>query len=795
MRDFGKLLHRIGNIDERSHRISGADHIKRFTDNKEIIDCIRFHHRQDISSALLEKDSLAYIVYIADNISSGTDNREIECDINCGFDKNRPLESVYNLLNNRTGKKGYLPGKIKNTINYPGEVQPHILTSEYSRIVSDFTDGLSRVCFEPEYVNSLIELCEEYLSYIPSPTHMGQVADISLFDHSKTTAALASCIALYLESAKRTDYQYELLENESNFYNEKAFSLFSLDISGIQQFIYTISSKGALKGLRSRSFYLEILLENIADEILDICSLSRANLLYTGGGRAYILLPNTAETRQNIEDLISSINRQLIRRFEAGLFVAYGYESCSANDLMSRAEDHESYANIFHRISAQISAMKLRRYSPDDIRLLNSTSTDKEGRECAVCGTCGDLIERDDGIMCDMCSALADISGDLIKAESVFVVLSEQVKGTCLPLYSAKGNVLYLKPMTPNEAKEMLKNSAEKVVRIYSKNAYRTGFSFATKLWMGDYAVKNDDSTLKTFVELAECSEGIKRIGVLRADVDNLGAAFVGGFIRENDPTNKYKYVTVSRTSALSRSLSIFFKYHINTLMENAEYSLTDKKGSRNVVVVYSGGDDLFIVGAWDEVLSAAVDIRRAFTRYTCGALTLSAGFSVFEVKYPISLMAEETAELEGRAKHHRYGGGVKNSISLFGLEAENGYLTDKHTYDWNTFETKVLGEKYAEIKMLFAAGGNYGNTFLFNILYFLRQAADEKINIARLAYLLARHEPDRKAPGHLRTAYSRFTANLYKWSLDVEDRQQLITALTIYVYTMRDKKEEKNNG
>jgi CRISPR-associated protein Csm1 len=59
--------------------------------------------------------------------------------------------------------------------------------------------------------------------------------------------------------------------------------MFSCDISGIQKFIYTISSKGALKGLRSRSFYLEMLLQHVIDCLLDKCGLSRANLIYSGG--------------------------------------------------------------------------------------------------------------------------------------------------------------------------------------------------------------------------------------------------------------------------------------------------------------------------------------------------------------------------------------------------------------------------------------------------------------------------------------------------------------------------------
>jgi len=794
LHDIGKLLYRARVVDGRPHSISGAEYIKKFTNEKDVIDCVRFHHRQEISHALLDRDSPAYIVYIADNISSGVDRRETEGETSGGFDRNRPLESVYNLLNNRTGKEAFYPGEIKNTISYPGIIQSSDLSSKYGKVVHDITEGLSGIYFEPEYINSLIELCEAYMSFIPSSTHKGQVADISLFDHSKITAALASCIALYLESNKRNDYRTELFEKEHDFCDEKAFILFSMDISGIQKFIYTISSKGALKGLRSRSFYLEILLENIADEILGVCLLSRANLLYTGGGHAYILLPNTIEARNNVKHSLSKINRKLMERFGTGLFVAYGYEPCSANELMSRTNDPESYINIFRSVSAQISEMKLCRYSPDDIRFLNSNGVDKEGRECVVCGVSSNLIEREDGVMCDTCSALSDVSNALIKDDSVFVVLREQINAPFLPLFSADGDMQFLTPMTADAAKEMLKRNDGKVIRIYSKNAYRTGFSLSTKLWMGDYAAKNQVGTLKTFEQLAECSKGVERIGVLRADVDNLGAAFVSGFIRENEAKDKYKYTTISRTSTLSRSLSLFFKYYINNLMENGEFSLTGKKGERDVVIIYAGGDDLFIVGAWDEVLSAAVDIRRAFSRYTGGALTLSAGFAIYDEKYPISRMAEETKELEERAKNHKYQGKEKNAISLFGLEMEKVHLIDKHTYDWDTFENNVLGEKFALIEKLFTAGGNYGNSFLYNILFLLRQAENEKINIARLAYLLARNEPDRNAPEELKSIYSSFSSNLYKWSINDEDRRQLITALIIYIYTMRSPKEGSNN-
>ena len=62
----------------------------------------------------------------------------------------------------------------------------------------------------------------------------------------------------------------------------------------------------------------------------------------------------------------------------------------------------------------------------------------------------------------------------------------------------------------------------------------------------------------------------LKRIGVLRADVDNLGQTFVAGFAG--------KYATLSRTAALSRQLSIFFKYYIRSILKNGDIILMEKR-------------------------------------------------------------------------------------------------------------------------------------------------------------------------------------------------------------------------
>ncbi|WP_172674216.1 type III-A CRISPR-associated protein Cas10/Csm1 [Syntrophomonas palmitatica] len=790
LHDFGKVLHRGDQIDGRAHSVSGRDWIEKYTDNQEILDCIRYHHHQDLDRAGLNPDHPAYAVYIADNIASGLDRREIEGEGLKGFDKNRPQESIYNLLNNNIGKAAYQAAAIIENINYPQDFTDYNPASDYNKIIFGLSEGLQGIDFKAGYVNSLLELAEAYLSYVPSSTYLGEVADISLFDHSKLTAALAACIVLYLESQGRNDYRLELFQERHNFYREKAFCLFSCDISGIQQFIYTISSKGALKGLRSRSFYLELLLENLADEIVAECGLYRCNLIYSGGGHAYILLPNTDEARDKAVSTIKNTNLRLLDSFGTQLFVGYGLQECCGNELMSKTEDPEDYSNIFCSLASQVMERKLRRYSAAELRLLNRNAPDRDGRECKVCGVSSELVERDDGTVCRFCSAFTETSRMLIKKDSVFVVAKEEQKGTSWPLFSSRGENQYFYALPEESVKELLASHPDKIVRVYSKNTYRTGLNLATRLWLGDYAAVNNEGDMKTFAELAQSSEGIKRIGVLRADVDNMGAAFVSGFVRQQANKDRYRYLTLSRTATLSRSLSIFFKYYLNGILTNGKAGLLAPAGKRNIVVVYAGGDDLFLVGAWNEVLAAALDIRRAFDSYTGHTLTMSAGLAIFEPTYPIARMAAETAALEDAAKKHKHPGGEKDAISLFGLEMVQGELQARHTYNWDSFEKQVLGEKYRLINELFSINGDYGNTFLYNIIELLRQAEYDSINIARLAYLLSRREPKKGSPETLKHSYSNFARTVYSWAMNPEDRNQLITAILIYVYYKREEKE-----
>lgn len=803
LHDLGKVVYRAQQVDSRAHPLSGQALVSQYLNDPDISEIILYHHARDLRKANIADDSLAFIVYCADNIAAGVDRREVEGESKSGFDPGLPLASVFNLLNNNETRLNHrLTGAEE--INLPGDIK-RIDAGYYNRLVQELRTGLGAIKWEVEYVNSVLELLEAHLSYVPSSTMIGEVADISLYDHQRLTAALASSVYLYLLANDRQHFKDELLVNEPRFRQEKAFLMFSCDLSGIQSFIYTITSKGALKALRARSFYLEILLEHIVDTLLSAVNLSRANLIYTGGGHAQILLPNTSEVVDKFENILGNINRWFMDNMGIGLFLAYAFQECSGNDLMNLPRDQTPYQGVLRRLSNQLENCKLRRYKAGDIRHLNSGGVANSGRECTTCGAINQLLDQED--ICQVCNSLRLLSREIIKADTLLVsskIRLEPYVNVTLP--SAEGTDCFLAAVPESEVSRLLIKRPGDIQSIYAKNRMYTGYSYSTRLWMGDYFY-DIDGDMPTFEQLAERKDAIERIAVLRADVDNLGAAFVNGFVRdkEKDEVERNRYVTLSRFATLSRQLSMFFKFHINGLLKGEvsaieAFSLqpVPSKGKKKAVIVYSGGDDVFIIGAWDQVIEFAVELRQAFRLYSVDSLSFSAGIGLYPDKYPVSRMAEEVADLESTAKRID---DAKDGLALFGQmmgqnrEGETIFQVT-HLYKWDVFQERVVGQKLRLLQGYFqrATGRDQaaGNSFLYHLYEYLVGAQHDRINIARYAYLLGRMAPSEKASQEEKESYRQFSSSMYNWALDKQDRQELLTAINVYVYLNRKREEEE---
>ena len=629
-------------------------------------------------------------------------------------------------------------------------------------------------------INSVINIIKDITSYIPYCSKERISYDISVYDYIKVKSALISSLYGY-----KNNLNYDILDDNENY-----FALLSADISGIQKFIYTISSKGALKSLRARSFYLEIMLEHIVDEILEKFNLYRVNLLYSGGGHFYIVLPNLKNLNEIVKEIKEKINDWFIKEFSIDLYIAMDYKEFSFKDL-------ENTKNIFKSLSQKLSYDKQRRYNIEQLKTILTPKENKSDFECPICHTSSKNTKKRDnnlGYACDICYNLYKAGKYLANEENDIIIVNDK--------NNLNSEAIVELPSISQNSERYLYFGEDfgNIVRTYSKNDLKNK---NVNLYIGNYNVKNKQSDLISFEELLENTNetkinGIKRIGVLRCDVDNLGQAFISGF---------GEYSDIFRTSSLSRHLSLFFKYYINFICKSDigfdNFNLyNDKKyfnKEKRIVIVYSGGDDVFLVGYWMDVINFAFDLREAFRKYTNNKLTFSAGIGFFHHKYPISKMAEQTGELEELAKENKYNGVEKDSISLFGIPDSFSYRNNKFNYCFNWQEFKRVSEKINKIFSLCYFDENlkeeYKDKIFFSTSFMYRIKSlislNDKINIARLAYALGII----KSTGseECERNYNDFKNCIYGWIIDENEIKYLNAALDLIIYLFRNDNQDKN--
>jgi len=166
-------------------------------------------------------------------------------------------------------------------------------------------------------------------------------------------------------------------------------------------------------------------------------------------------------------------------------------------------------------------------------------------------------------------------------------------------------------------------------------------------------------------------------------DVDNMGNLFS-------------EIGSLTELSTKSRMLNIFFKVYLNKIcagnldgkliatdIVGKEYDKDNehRKAGRNVSVIYAGGDDLFILGAWDETTELAFDIQRCFALFTDG-LGISGGLTLHQPKFPLYQMAKKSGEAEHVAKNARRA--LKNCFTPFLL----GLTNNDKSYEFNNNKT-----------------------------------------------------------------------------------------------------------
>ncbi len=460
------------------------------------------------------------------------------------------------------------------------------------------------------------------------------------------------------------------------------------DVSGVQDWLYTIGSEGAARSLRGRSVYLQLLSEIIAQWLLDSLELPSCNLLYAGGGNFYILAPLSAASL--LDALQVELTRRLLKMHDGALYVALGHTTMTSAEL-----EEQKVGGAWGRVNEALSLRKRRRFAEltdeEMVQAIGSplTGTGKLEDSCRICRRPirqGEKTSKnEDGErICQLCGSFEALGNRLRNAD--FLVVSRLSKATAaeavLDWREGLGQFGYDVQFVwqDRQGRGAWQVPASDLVRIYFwKPELSTLDAFpgvpdpATSVWLYRslaQAAPIHDGHVATFDQLE--TEGIQRWGVLRMDVDKLGAIFQQGV----------QPASLSRVVGLSAMLRLFFEGYVPQLASafNAERP--------SIYLMYAGGDDLFVVGGWSHLPELAWKIREALREFAAGndKLTISAGISLaLSERYPIYQAAKDAGEAEAMAKNEG-----RNRIAFLGqaVEWERFIAVRKQTLEMSAWFT-----------------------------------------------------------------------------------------------------------
>lgn len=465
----------------------------------------------------------------------------------------------------------------------------------------------------------------QYTWCIPSNTQE-KIPDVSLFDHLKTTCAIAACL-----------YQYhspDFKENEIKNDKIEKFILLVGYLSGIQNYIFDITHIGAggvSKRLRARSFQINILSEIVSHKFLHAFSLPLANILMSSGGKFYLLLPDIGDADKKIMAIKHDANLWFYEKFNAEINLNIETIRLSGNDF-------SNYGESLRRLNHALQRIKKNPFNEiivenglwnEAVAAINIDFGDEE-KLCKACNKFPGKIDDEDKYICDKCKddkAIGqrltntkyiafyknksgefnknyfDYSFDLLKT------LRQAKHGAYLILNIDEFETSTEFPVTHR----IIANHVSKFITDHDCNDCKN-----IECSERDSAEKNKQ---KSFECIVSESKGRQLLGYLKADADNLGEVFVRGL---GDDT------TVSRVATLSRMLDVFFCGYMQQLIE-VSYP--------EIYVVYSGGDDVLVIGPWDVIINFADELNARFKEFTCNNenITLSAGIAFVKQQFSVN--------------------------------------------------------------------------------------------------------------------------------------------------------------
>ncbi len=426
--------------------------------------------------------------------------------------------------------------------------------------------------------------------------------------------------------------------------------LISGDFYGIQKFIFDrLSTKNASKVLRAKSAFIQIFTEYIARYICSELNVKEDTILSITAGKFEILIP---KQDINLEDIQDKIDNYFIKNFYGLSGIMLSFVECNYDDFNNPSR----YKKLRKKIIDSIEDKKFQKFNlfkQDAFDILEYDTNIDNQTLCPICNIRKSQKEKEN---CNICDSFINLGKELVKNSEELV-------------FASTLGISFVDNFDP---KIKLNNKIKSYVFYIDESGIRTPADF--KL-LADSSCKNLDT-------------GVKSLAVLKADVDNMGK-----FLEKSDVTNSFE-----NFDSFSKTMDNFFSIYVPKMM---------REKYPNTYTVFAGGDDLFLLGAWDEILNLSREIEKEFKAFVnSDDLSISFGIAIAKPTTPISYLADYTEHLLEEAKGIDEDKEVehpKDAISLFG-----------ETVKW-----KEYLNVYKKLDEAFKGYENIATTTLYRLLDF----------------------------------------------------------------------------
>ena len=662
--------------------------------------------------------------------------------------------------------------------------------AEYRQLWDGFMQALPQIPAShrsswPLWLDHFDTLWQSYTQAVPSATAFGTKPEVSLYDHSKTAAALAAALWRWHEAHGQTDAAAAgRLKNRSDW-DEKKILLVQGDFFGIQNFIFASGSqtnKRAAKLLRGRSFQVSLFAELAALKIQEACGLPPTSQVLNAAGKFMIVAPNTPDVKAALDNVRRETNQWFLDHTFGQLGLGLVFQTASCNDFV----DKTRFAALIKKSFEVLEKAKLQRFDltgnapcvldadyskPSECQYNQQLPADDVSKEGIALSdlshdqiTLGSLLTKFDRLM-----VLRD-AGEIRENQN-----TQKLRLPIFGFYPVFTQEEEISGKFGEQAKSgdllrcwdfSLPQSGQSLWHGYARryiNAYVPHFSEADTWLDGKYdAVKGEDDESeitagnpKTFNHLA-CEErqsadgktfaGKIAIATLKGDVDNLGTIFQKGL----------QQPTFAKTAALSRQMNHFFSLWLPAYCAE-KYP--------NTYTVFAGGDDFFLIGPWLQTQRLAAEMHEKFRDYVTHnpGITFSAGISLSKPGLPLAKLSAHAEEGLEKAKAYRSDNGSKNAVSIY-----------SETVSWRDWpRIAAAQERIGRLKHDYGLSTGY----IYAMIAFCEEAQKEKNgNIqagvwrSRLAYRTRRYVDMQKSIGSREAkqrAYNELTEAFYQNGID----------------------------